>query len=106
MGDQGALLTSSNRDSWAIQSAVFPQVVFDIVWAGSQLVVVGRDGSIFTSPTGQKWMAMKYVPGSVSDRLVWFSVGNRWQEGDHHNMPNMEKPEEFNAIVLNFLERQ
>lgn len=57
MGDQGALLTSSKDLHWTIQPAVFPQVVFDIVWAGSQLVVVGRGGSIFTSPSGQKWMA-------------------------------------------------
>ncbi len=54
------ILSSSDGINWTQRTIVAetPYTLFDIVWTGSQFVVVGSQGMIFTSSDGINWVSM------------------------------------------------
>jgi hypothetical protein len=50
VGTQGTILTSPDGRVWTAQQSGTAKNLWSVAWSGSQLVVVGRGGTILTSP--------------------------------------------------------
>jgi serine/threonine protein kinase len=59
IGNSGSVLTSPDGRAWTAQNSSTSQYYYlsDVVWSGSQFVVVGESGDILTSPDGRTWTA-------------------------------------------------
>lgn len=59
LGDNGALLTSSDGVNWTVRPDLewdgYPEDVNDVAYADGQFVAVGRSGLVSTSPDGINW---------------------------------------------------
>jgi hypothetical protein len=55
VGDDGAILTSSDGAAWAIRDSGTQQVLKKVAYGNNTFVAVGLQGMILTSPTGEVW---------------------------------------------------
>jgi serine/threonine protein kinase len=57
--------------TWHLQHSGTSQDLWGIAWSGSQFVVVGRNGTILTSPNGITWTAQNSGTNELLASVVW-----------------------------------
>lgn len=73
-GTGGTIVTSSDATAWAVQT--LPGAgTFNAITTGSQMVVVGNAGAIFTSTDGVTWTAV--TPAPTTSNLLGVARGNQ-----------------------------
>lgn len=55
VGANGAVYTSTDGNSWAMQATGTVNALGSVVWSGTQFIAVGQNGTIISSPDGVSW---------------------------------------------------
>lgn len=69
VGNSGVILTSPDGSVWTKQTNTSIEVLYNLVWSGSQWVATGRVGTILTSSNGTRW-TRRYGAGATSLKSV------------------------------------
>ena len=65
----GTIWHSMDGITWSSQTVA--SVPNDVIWAGGQFVVVGNNGSIYTSPDGTTWTTQSSTVSSILRSITW-----------------------------------
>lgn len=72
-GFVGSVITSSDGETWTVlpPGQAANATLMDVVWTGSQLVVVGGGGTIQTSPDGETWTSRATGTTTELRSIAW-----------------------------------
>lgn len=71
VGNNGAILRSSDGMAWLVVTSPTDEDIFGIEWNGFLFVAVGNHGTILTSPDGGTWMVRASDTEVVLNDVVW-----------------------------------
>ena len=71
------LLPQGNWTTQTIQTSGTSQVLYSVVWSGSQFVAVGSSGTILTSPDGHTWTTQTSGTSNSLYGVAWSSSGSQ-----------------------------